>query len=152
MNLVYIKMHIPAVWCYFFKEVFIFINRVIGLFEPWIKIPSNIFTDYFTHLVDRGNLYGVYAGGRLVSAADLPDVPHMADIVAEPGIATLAAYWRRGYAKAAAGALLKHLLAQGKTPLWSCAATNTASDRLARSVGFDKIADVIAVTREQATT
>lgn len=108
--------------------------------------------DYFTHLVDHGNLYGVYAGGRLVSAADLPDVPYMADLVAEPGIATLPAYRRRGYAKAAVGALLKHLLAQRKTPLWSCAAANTASDRLARSVGFENLADVITVTLEHAIT
>lgn len=102
--------------------------------------------DYFSHRIDRGDLYGVYADGRLVSAADVPDVPYMADRVAEPGIATLAGYRRRGYAKAAVGALLRHLLSDGRVPLWSCAAHNVASRRLAESLGFIKLADLIAVT------
>jgi RimJ/RimL family protein N-acetyltransferase len=103
-------------------------------------------SDYFAHRIDRGDLYGVYADGRLVSAADVPDVPYMADRVAEPGIATLAPYRRRGYAQAAAGALLKHLLSDGRVPLWSCAAHNVASRRLAENLGFIKLADLIAVT------
>ncbi|MBN1250305.1 MAG: GNAT family N-acetyltransferase [Anaerolineae bacterium] len=102
--------------------------------------------DYFDSLVARGYLHGVEVDGRLVCAAEVPDLPYLVDLVAEPGIATLPAYRRCGYARAAVGALLARLLDEGKTPLWSCAATNVASQRLAESLGFTKLADVITVT------
>lgn len=102
--------------------------------------------DYFAGLVARGDLFGVVVDGRLVSVADVPDVPYMSDLVAEPGIVTLAGYRRRGYATAAVGALLAHLLAEGKAPLWSCGAGNVGSRALAERVGFEKFADVITVT------
>lgn len=107
--------------------------------ETWLE-------EYYTSLVAQGCVYGIYADGRLVSATDMPDVPYMADEVAEPGINTLEGYRRRGYARIVVGALLEHLLEMGRVPLWSCNAGNAASQRLAESVGFRKLADVIAVT------
>ncbi len=107
--------------------------------ETWLE-------EYFMNLVAQGCIYGIYADGRLVSATDMPDVPYMADEVAEPGINTLEGYRRRGYARIVMGALLEHLLEMGRVPLWSCGAGNVASQRLAESVGFRKFADVIAVT------
>ncbi|MBN1579482.1 MAG: GNAT family N-acetyltransferase, partial [Anaerolineae bacterium] len=55
-------------------------------------------------------------------------------------------YRQRGYATIVVGALLKHLLAVPKVPIWSCAAANIASQRLAESVGYAKFADVVALT------
>ena len=107
--------------------------------ETWLE-------EYYSGLVAQGCVYGIYADGHLVSATDMPDVPYMADEVAEPGINTLEGYRRRGYARIAVGALLEHLLEMGRVPLWSCDAGNVASQRLAESVGFRKLADVIAVT------
>ena len=106
---------------------------------------------YFTAIADKGYVYGVYATSvsadqHLVSATDAPDVPYLRDHVVEPGINTLPAYRRRGYAKIVVGALLKHLLKTHKVPLWSCSSTNIASQKLAESLGYVKFADVITLT------
>ncbi|MCU0522653.1 MAG: GNAT family N-acetyltransferase [Anaerolineae bacterium] len=107
--------------------------------EAWLEA-------YFVDLVARGCVYGVYADGRLVSATDMPDVPYMADEVAEPGINTLAGYRQRGYARNVVVALLKHLIEMRVVPLWSCAASNVASQHLAECVGYRRLADVITLT------
>lgn len=111
--------------------------------EGWLK-------DYYASLTDRGYTYGVYDGRRLVCATDAPDIPYMSDVIVEPGINTLAPYRRRGYAKAAVVAMLEHLLAIGKTPIWSCRATNRASAALAMGVGFVEFADVFTVSADRS--
>ena len=70
----------------------------------------------------------------------------MADVVVEPGINTLPGYRRRGYAQTVVGALLKQVLGDGKVPLWSCSASNVGSQRLAESLGYAQLADVITVS------
>ena len=111
--------------------------------EGWLK-------DYYASLTDRGYTYGVYDGRRLVCATDAPDIPYMSDVIVEPGINTLAPYRRQGYAKAAVVAMLEHLLAIGKTPIWSCRATNRASAALAMGVGFVEFADVFTVSADRS--
>jgi len=107
--------------------------------ESWLK-------PYFNEIADKGCVFGVYTDGRLVSATDAPDVPYLRDRVVEPGIATLPNYRKRGYATIIVGALVKHLLATDKVPLWSCSAANIASRKLAERVGFVKFADVITLS------
>jgi GNAT acetyltransferase-like protein len=111
--------------------------------------PEGWLEDYYASLADRGYAYGVYDDHRLVCATDAPDIPFMSDVIVEPGINTLGPYRRRGFAKAAVGAMLRHLLAMGKTPIWSCRATNEASQALAMGVGFRKFADVFTVSANQ---
>jgi predicted GNAT family acetyltransferase len=108
--------------------------------ENWLE-------DYFNMQVDKGYVYGVYVGQQLVSATEIPDLPYMRDVVAEPGINTLSEYRRQGYAKVVVGALLKHLLKEQKTPLWFTNFGNIDSQKLAESWGYVKFADVITVTR-----
>ncbi|MCD6285813.1 MAG: GNAT family N-acetyltransferase [Anaerolineae bacterium] len=108
--------------------------------ESWLQA-------YFNEIADKGYVYGIYADGRLVSATDVPDLPYMADVVVEPGINTLPGYRRRGYARTVVGALLKQWLREGKVPLWSCSASNVGSQRLAESLGYAKLADVITISQ-----
>ena len=102
---------------------------------------------YFNEIADNGYIYGLYVDGRLVSATDAPDLPYMDDVVVEPGINTLPSYRRRGYARTVVGALLKQWLKEGKVPLWSCSFANTGSQRLAESLGYAKLADVITISQ-----
>jgi hypothetical protein len=101
---------------------------------------------YFTQIAYAGYVHGIYVGRRLASATDAPDVPYMRELIVEPGINTLPEYRQRGYAKTVVGALIKRLLDTHKAPIWSCSATNIASQKLAASVGFVKFADVLTLT------
>lgn len=111
--------------------------------------PEGWLEAYFNSITDKGYVYGIYEDGLLVSATDAPDMPYMSDLVVEPGIATLQDYRNRGYGKAVVGSLMIHLLRIDKVPIWSCSSTNTASQRLAESVGYRKLADVIALTLKE---
>lgn len=52
------------------------------------------------------------------------------------GVATHPDYRNRGFGGAVVAALADHIAGEGGVSLWNCDATNTASLRLARSVGF----------------
>ena len=52
------------------------------------------------------------------------------------GVETDERFRRRGFAYAAASAMLRRILLQGKTPVWACRADNTASARLAAALEF----------------
>ncbi|HNT78347.1 MAG TPA: GNAT family N-acetyltransferase [Anaerolineae bacterium] len=101
---------------------------------------------YFTAIARKGYVYGIYADGQLVSATDAPDIPYMEECIVEIGVSTLPHYRQRGYARSVVGALVKHLLATDKVPLWWCAYNNTASQRVAQSVGFVKLAQVLTIS------
>ena len=105
----------------------------------WVK-------DYYNSMVDRGYCWGIYEDKKLVSVAEVPDIPYMVDIIVEPGIATLENYRKKGYAKIVTGALIKYLIKNNKVPIWSCSDSNKASMALAYSLGFKKLADVLTFT------
>ena len=105
--------------------------------------------EYFNSISDKGYVYGIYKDGRLVSATDAGDVPYMTDLIMEPGINTLEGYRKRGYAKKVVSAVISYLLDIDRVPIWSCSATNTASQRLAESLGYRKLLDVITVTMKE---
>ena len=101
--------------------------------------------EYFEEMADAGFCYGYYADGMLVSCTDAPDMPYMADAVRELGINTRLAYRGRGYGADACAACIKHMLQRDICPLWSAAADNMASQRLAVKAGFARLADVLAL-------
>jgi ribosomal protein S18 acetylase RimI-like enzyme len=107
--------------------------------EIWLQ-------DFFNGCADQGFIFGIYSNEHLTCATETPDVPYMNDLVVEIGINTLPEYQRRGQAKAVCGALIKYLIENRKTPIWSCSYDNIASQKLADSLGYRKIADVITLT------
>ena len=52
------------------------------------------------------------------------------------GVETDANYRRRGFAYAAASAMIRDTLLRGKQPVWACHAENTGSRKLAEALGF----------------
>ncbi len=76
--------------------------------------------------------YAVAAEGAVVAAA----------WVGNEGIAveTAPAYRRRGYARAAASAVVAALLCEGREAVWRCSAANAASCALAASLGMAEVA------------
>ena len=107
--------------------------------DDWLR-------EYFVGMVRDGLCWGVFVDGRLVCATDAPSVPYFAEEIVEQGINTLEPYRGRGYATAAAGAMARHVLAEGKVPIWSCGAGNVASVAVAEGIGYARFADVLSVT------
>ena len=56
----------------------------------------------------------------------------------EIGIETLSNYRRKGYAYAAAYAVLEKILLRGMVPFWECSSNNAASVSTADKLGFRK--------------
>jgi hypothetical protein len=102
--------------------------------------------EYYLSIVSKNHCHGIIVDNKLVSATDSPDMPYMQELVQEIGINTLKEYRGKGYARAACISLIHTLLSKNMCPMWSTDNDNIASDRLARSVGFEKLADVLSMT------
>jgi RimJ/RimL family protein N-acetyltransferase len=102
--------------------------------------------EYFLEIAKKRYVYGIIIDKLLVAATDAPSMPYMETEVQEIGVNTLNEYRGKGYAKAVCITAINSLLRQNICPLWSTKAGNTASERLAYSIGFKKLADVIAVS------
>ncbi len=102
--------------------------------------------EYFDEMVQNRMCIGVCADAMLASCTDAPGMPFMEEQAQEIGINTLPEYRKRGYAALACDRCVQELLAQHKAPLWSTAADNAPSRRLAEKAGFVEFADVVAVT------
>ena len=102
--------------------------------------------EYFYDICKSGLAFGSFQDNKLVSVTDAPDMPYIKNKVQEVGINTLSEYRGKGYAKAVTLECIKSIIEKGKCPQWSCAATNTSSEKLAYSVGFRKLADVITIS------
>ncbi|MDR2135829.1 MAG: GNAT family N-acetyltransferase [Treponema sp.] len=101
--------------------------------------------EYFLELASKNYCHGIILDNKLVSATDAPDMPYMQELVQEIGINTLKEYCGKGYARAACISLINELLPRNICPLWSTGENNIASDRLAKSIGFEKLADVLTI-------
>ncbi len=69
---------------------------------------------------------------------------------AEVSVRTEEAYRRRGLATLVTAAFIEACLERGLTPSWECWYDNTASNALARKLGFEKRADVPVYVWEEA--
>lgn len=102
--------------------------------------------EYFLEIAEKGYTFGVEEDGVLLSATDAPDMPFLGDQVQEIGIRTLPAARGKGYASQACAACARAMAEKGICPMWSTSVDNAASQRLAYRVGFEKLADTLAVT------
>ncbi len=102
--------------------------------------------EYFQKIIEKKCSYGITVGNLLVAVTDAPDMPYMEDEIQEIGINTLSEYKKKGYAKAVCIASIDSVLKRNICPTWSTRAGNIASEKLAYSVGFKKLADVITVS------
>lgn len=102
----------------------------------------------YAEIVAEGNTFAAFAGDRIVSCADAPGMPYMADEVQEIGAATLPEFRRQGYALDACVAAARTHIDGGKCPLWSAAWDNIPSHRLAERAGFKKYADAVMLSLE----
>ncbi len=101
---------------------------------------------YFREITAKRYSYGIMSDNLIVAATDAPGMPYMENEAQEIGINTLSNYRRRGYAKAVCTTAIDSLVSRDICPQWSCGAGNIASERLACSVGFMRLADVITAT------
>lgn len=102
--------------------------------------------EYFIEMVERELCYGINVGDKLACVNDLPSMPYMENCVQEIGINTLAEFRGKGYAKVVCATCVSEMLNKNICPQWSTAQGNTASERLAYSVGFQKLAETITVS------
>ena len=65
------------------------------------------------------------------------------------GVETDARYRRNGLAFAAASAMIRETLKQGKKPVWACHAGNTGSRKLAEALGFSVCGECVTVMRSE---
>jgi predicted GNAT family acetyltransferase len=105
----------------------------------WVK-------EYFLKLVSNNYSHGIIVDEKLVSVTDAPDMPYMKEYVQEIGINTLKEYRGKGYARAVCLSCIKELLSRNICPIWSTGIDNIASDKLARSVGFERLADILTIS------
>ena len=110
--------------------------------------PDGWMEDYFRYLTGNKLCFGVFKDGKLVSVTDSPFIPYIPEIIREPGINTLEEYRGRGYARAACAAFIKCAIDKGKVPIWTCRHDNTASIKLAESLGYLKFAESYFVEGE----
>jgi GNAT superfamily N-acetyltransferase len=90
--------------------------------------------DSYQEMYASGAAFGVPLGDALASVAWVYEEDEASDAV---GIHTLPKYRRLGLGRAAASALLSHIVAdRGKSPLWITSADDAGSLSLAASLGF----------------
>ena len=63
------------------------------------------------------------------------------------GVETDENYRGKGLVSAAASAMIKHILSEGKEPVWACHSENAASRRTAEKLGFVKTAECVTIRR-----
>lgn len=101
--------------------------------------------EYFEEMLEIGGFCGKVADGKLVSCTDLPGMPYMQSRVSEIGINTLKEYRQLGYAKEVCRAAIRELVGRERCPVWSAASDNTASQKLAESIGFVPFGEYVTI-------
>lgn len=101
--------------------------------------------EYFEEMLEIGGFCGKFADRKLVSCTDLPGMPYMQSCVSEIGINTLKEYRQLGYAKDVCRAAIRELVGRERCPVWSAASDNTASQKLAESIGFVPFGEYLTI-------
>lgn len=105
----------------------------------WLK-------EYYLDHIEKRFFCASFHDGRIVSCTDAPGMPFMENEAQEIGINTIPQYRGQGFAKNACLLATQNIIKSGECPQWSTAENNMASQKLAYSIGFKKLADFITVT------
>ncbi|MFO7650752.1 MAG: GNAT family N-acetyltransferase [bacterium] len=98
---------------------------------------SGLYEDWLEQSVRAGTCHAAFDSGRPVALCGTFDVPHLADRVADIGLAgTLDSHRRLGFGSSVLSATTAAILAVGKTPVHQTSDRNVASIATARSVGY----------------
>ena len=97
-------------------------------------------------MVARGLCFGEMADGKLVCANDLPTMPCLPGQVQEIGINTHPEYRQQGLARRVCLTCAHAMVARNICPQWAAAADNVASEHLAYSLGFGKLAEIVTLS------
>lgn len=108
--------------------------------NPQVKDVSWL-KDYFFEKTNKKYFTGIFKNRNLVCVCDAPDMPYMEDIIQHTGIVTLENERGKGYAKKVAYFTAQHLISLGVCPQWETTASNIASINLAKSIGYNSIAE-----------
>jgi GNAT superfamily N-acetyltransferase len=90
---------------------------------------------------DRNSVCGAFEGAALVSVASWEDRGGLANV----GVVTHPAHRGRGHARAAAGAIVEHLLRDGALPQWQTLISNAPSLGVGRALGCIELYRSIAI-------
>jgi hypothetical protein len=96
------------------------------------QLPAGLASDLQRALA-RGPVAAAFDGERPVAFCS---AAYQTESWFDVSIDTLEEYRRKGFATAAAGHLIHHLLAQGKKPVWGALDADTASISMAKKYGF----------------
>ena len=102
--------------------------------------------EYFDEITDNKICCGIIADGQLVCCTDAPGMPYMQETTQEIGINTIGPYRQRGYATDVCLLCIQQILNSSKCPMWSTAANNVASQKLAEAIGFVKFGEHITLS------
>lgn len=102
------------------------------------SIVPSLFWSNADEFLNKGKGFCIVKGGNAAAWAFSAAVSsEEIDI----GIETSENYRHQGLAVIAANMMIKHVLDNGKKPVWACHYTNTASQKLAEKLGFEKNAE-----------
>ncbi len=65
------------------------------------------------------------------------------------GVETCSEYQKRGLAAIVASRMIQYILEQNKTPVWACHAQNTASQALAKKIGFERTGECFIIKKRE---
>ncbi len=109
-------------------------------------------TPYFSwnnseEFLAKGKGYCILSDGNIAAWAFSAAI---SDDEIDIGVETNERYQHRGFAAIVSKAMIQYILAKNKIPVWACHYKNTASAKLARKIGFDKIAECAVIKRKEA--
>lgn len=107
---------------------------------------TNWLKEYFENMVDAGSCCGVIKRGKLVSCTDAPGMPFLSEQAQEIGVNTIPNESGNGYAQRACTLCIRQIIKSGKCPQWSTDIHNIASQRLAKKLGFQQLAEYFTMT------
>ena len=119
---------------YDYEIFFLSLHPNANISDGWLK-------EYFEEKTAKGYMFGYFDKDKLVTVSDAPDMPYMNGIIQHTGIATVKEYRNKGYAKKVAYFAAEELIKSGICPQWETEKSNIASINLAKSIGYQEIAE-----------
>lgn len=106
-----------------------FAVAAMGAPEQWLQ-------DYYNNLIDRGELYGYWDGGRLLAAGECRGFDDYQQEYADLGVIVAAEERGRGLATGLLQALIGIAVTQNKRPMCSTGKNNIGAQKAIQKAGF----------------